>query len=381
MGRFAWGTMRTEVDIRRWLEPLNRGRAACVFSDDVADALVVLQQAVASESPAPRAVSLTWREVPLLANELNLLVAALAKATPDFFPALYGLHQAERQAPWSATQIESEAHAVTRAVPGVEGGACRRILEACYRRAVPSLGKLNRAEQARQFALAIDPNHLFVFIAVVNVPAAGQALRSLAQGAEWLASNVRSRVILVLPDELAGRHELDHVSYGACRFTPESELVRVEDLDAPKRACLNETEVGRAELGDAHQPVPPTISVSPLRGRPATNSEAEQALSAALGQEEELGALFDFNQQVATVAGQTPRVDLVWTAGKLVIEVDGREHRGQKAFGRDRMRDYELWLTGYSVIRFMDSDVLFRTDWVMDRIRAAVRYLRDREQP
>jgi very-short-patch-repair endonuclease len=346
----------------------------------VEDALVVLRQAATAESSAPRVVSLSWREVPPLANELHLLVAALARATPSFFPALYGSQQSEAQAEWSATQIESEAHAIARAVPGVDGGACRRILAACHRGEVPSLGKLNRAEQAKQLALAIDPDQLFVFIGVVEVPDNEQALRSLAQGAEWLASNVQSRVILVLPDALAGRSELDHVSYGACLLISESEPVPM-DLVKERRFSGKETPPSLGEPRGAQANAEPVVSVSPIIGKPARNSESEQTLYAALTRDDELRALFGFNQQVQTSSGQLPRVDVLWNAGKLVIEVDGREHREPKAFALDRMRDYELWLTGYSVIRFTDKEVMSRTDWVIGRIREAVRYLRRRDKP
>src|SRR6478736_5811200 len=112
--------MKTEVDLGRWLETLARGRAACVFTDDVEDALSVLQESASGQSAATRVVSLTWREVPPLANELDLLVSALAKAIPGFAPALYAGEQSERHPQWSHAQIESEAHAITRRVAGVD---------------------------------------------------------------------------------------------------------------------------------------------------------------------------------------------------------------------------------------------------------------------
>ena len=370
--------MRTEVDLTRWLEPLARGRATCVFADDVEDALAVLQEAVASRGPAPRVVSLTWSEVPPLANELGLLVAALAKATVGFFPELYGLRQGEVAEPWSAVQVETEAHAITREVAGVDGGACRRILTACYRGKVPSLGKLPRGEQARQFGLAMDPARLFVFIAVVNVPANGQSLRSLAQGAEWLAGNVRGRLVLVLPRELAGRAELDHVSYGACVLSNDAELLPVEES---AQAGVSEAgEKSAVRQAASSEPAQPVICVSPIVGRPATNSDAEQALYDRLTSDDELRPLFAFNQQVSTVTGQMPRVDVLWDEGKLVIEVDGPDHRGPGKFSKDRMRDYELWLTGYSVVRFTDGRVLEATDAVVEQIRTAVKFVRQREK-
>jgi very-short-patch-repair endonuclease len=368
-----------QAELPRWLSGLSPGRPACVFSDGVEDTLAVLQQTAASESPTARAISLTWREVPPLANELGLLVSALAKAAPAFFPALYGLRQGERTAQWSATQVESEAHTTTRAVPGVDGFACRRILEACYRGQVPNLGKLARAQQVRQLALAIDPQHLIVFIAELEVPANLQTLRSLAQGAEWLATNCTCRVVLVLPDVLVGRQELDHVSYGARIWSRSGDLISIDESTEAQHSQTS-IKCEHKEKG-ANGSAEPLIDVSPIVGRPATNSEAEQELYQALIADEELRPLFAYNQQVPTLNGRTPIVDILWSAGKLVIEVDGQDHRGVKKFRADRLRDYELWLAGYSVIRFTAEDVLIRVAEVIALIRAAVRAVRQREKP
>ena len=157
--------MKTEVDLGQWLAKLDVGRAACVFSPDVSDTLSVLGQAAASTRQPLRVVSMTWQAVPPLANELGLLVSALARATLDFFPALYGFEQDSEPSRWSKSVVEQEAHAITRGVPDVDGVACRRILGACHRGDVPSLGKLQRAEQARQFALTIEPKRLLVMVA------------------------------------------------------------------------------------------------------------------------------------------------------------------------------------------------------------------------
>jgi very-short-patch-repair endonuclease len=47
------------------------------------------------------------------------------------------------------------------------------------------------------------------------------------------------------------------------------------------------------------------------------------------------------------------RVDFHWPAHRLVAEVDGWQFHGHRlAFERDRVRDAELQLLGYTVLRF-----------------------------
>jgi very-short-patch-repair endonuclease len=46
-------------------------------------------------------------------------------------------------------------------------------------------------------------------------------------------------------------------------------------------------------------------------------------------------------------------VDVLWSARRLVVEVDGWEsHRSRSAFEEDRRRDARLKLLGYEVLRF-----------------------------
>jgi very-short-patch-repair endonuclease len=373
--------MKTEADLGHWLAKLGAGRAACVFSPDVSDTLCVLGQAATSVRQPLRVVSMTWQAVPPLANELGLLVSALARATLDFFPALYGFEQDSEPSRWSKSVVEQEAHAITRGVPDVDGTACRRILSACHRGDVPSLGKLQRAEQARQFALAIEPNRLLVMVAVLDAPASDEALRSLAQGTEWLAGNTKSPVVLVLPSQLAGHTDLDHVTYGACLHADEAFGMPAVDR-ATRTSALpsNATRAPVTSLVTASVPEEPVITVSPIVGKPAKHSEAEQTLHARLTSDAKLRSLFAYNQCVETRAGTTPRVDLVWEGGKLVIEVDGDDHRRHQQFTTDRHRDYELFISGYAVIRFTHSRVIEQTDWVVERIREAVRFVSEREK-
>jgi very-short-patch-repair endonuclease len=61
----------------------------------------------------------------------------------------------------------------------------------------------------------------------------------------------------------------------------------------------------------------------------------------------------------------------------VAIEIDGHDHRGEMKYSKDRERDLELTLSGYRVIRFTTGHVILRLPWVVERIRDAVRFVRN----
>jgi very-short-patch-repair endonuclease len=361
--------VKTEDEVVKWLGSLRAGRAACLFSDDVEDSRDVLLELVASQPDAARVVTLTWREVPPLANELGLLVDALARTALELFPSLYGLTQAG-SGRWSHAEVETDAHAIARRVPGVLGAACRTILWDCRRGEPPNLGKLPSGEKVRQLALAIDPERLVILIAVGAPPAHDERLQALAQGAEWLATNADARVVLVLPKELAGRPELDHVAYTTeVHGAPEP---RATPGPPPSGAFAEPHEPAESSNESA---LAPEISYSPVTGRPAPNSDAEKLLFERLTGDPELRPLFSYNQRVATRFPLVPTVDLLCGTWKLVFEIDGDDHRGPQKYWNDRRRDYELMMSGFRVVRISSARVLEHTDAVVEEIRQTVQYL------
>ncbi len=68
-------------------------------------------------------------------------------------------------------------------------------------------------------------------------------------------------------------------------------------------------------------------------------------------------------------------MDLLWTAGKVVVEVDGYQHHGHRqAFSADRRRDYELTVSGYLVLRLPHDEVLDDVELAVEKIRDMVRF-------
>jgi very-short-patch-repair endonuclease len=67
------------------------------------------------------------------------------------------------------------------------------------------------------------------------------------------------------------------------------------------------------------------------------------------------------------------RVDLLWRAARLAVELDGYAwHRGRAAFEHDRHQTAELQSAGYTALRFTWRQVERRPDWVVRHIRVAL---------
>ena len=108
-------------------------------------------------------------------------------------------------------------------------------------------------------------------------------------------------------------------------------------------------------------------------------SDVEQRLARALAADEELSPLFVFNKTILTTRGGAPRVDLVWEPGKLVVEVDGfARHGNRRAFVQDRHRDYELILSGFTVLRLTNDEIDEDLEKAIEKIRDVVTFCRRR---
>jgi hypothetical protein len=74
-----------------------------------------------------------------------------------------------------------------------------------------------------------------------------------------------------------------------------------------------------------------------------------------------------------TQQGARPRLDFVWPAHRLVVEVDGWEsHRTRVAFQQDRTTTNALQLDGFVVLRFTWEDVNRRPAMLAGQIRRAL---------
>ena len=116
----------------------------------------------------------------------------------------------------------------------------------------------------------------------------------------------------------------------------------------------------------------PEIIASPLRGKPHPLSPSEQKLARWIAMDETLDKLFSFNSLVRLGPLAQPCVDLLWEAGKLVVEIDDPSHWRKEKYAADRQRDFELLSSGFMVLRITADEVLSDTARAMNKIRTCV---------
>jgi very-short-patch-repair endonuclease len=169
-----------------------------------------------------------------------------------------------------------------------------------------------------------------------------------------VAKETAAQVLVLVPRTLADRPALDSILYGAEHVGPAGAM------DAP-------SEVRTRPLREARH------RVFPIIGRPHPFSPGEKLLATTLRNDPDLAPLFGFNLFVETVKGTRLLVDVLWAAGKVVVEVDSYQyHGGREAFATDRQRDYELGISGYTVLRLTHDEVLDHTSTAMAKIRDVV---------
>jgi very-short-patch-repair endonuclease len=220
----------------------------------------------------------------------------------------------------------------------------------------PRVPDLTAAVEIEQLCLAINRTGLVLLFAVdgAQVPAA-----ALVHALEWISQNAHVAVAAVfveLPDDAP---PFDRILHGAIRIA--------QSLDLKGSTPLEE------------EPASDGPWLAPVRGIPHPLSKTEQRLAKALSRDAELAPLFGFNQFVDTIRGSRPKVDLLWTAGQLVVELDGyADHGTRGAFVRDRHRDYELMLTGYAVLRLANEEIAQDIQKAVEKIRDMVQLCRAR---
>jgi len=228
--------------------------------------------------------------------------------------------------------------------------AARLALDNCPPRVTGTLPAIELA----QLALAISRSGL-VLVADVNAVRTGPNPTAAVHALEWIAQHSQGAVVALFHELPPNEPPFDRILYGARRMMTGGAEPGITQPDA----------TGTADAGPW---------IAPWRGLPHPLSEIEQRLAKLLGADAELAPLFSFNQTIDTVRGSRPKVDLVWTDGRLVVELDGYgSHGNRAAFMYDRHRDYELTLSGYTVLRLSNDEVALDCAKAMEKIRDLVR--------
>jgi very-short-patch-repair endonuclease len=222
----------------------------------------------------------------------------------------------------------------------------------------PRVAGILPAVEVGQLSLAISRVGL-VIVADVNAAAEALSTVALAHALEWTAQHSRGSVVALFATLPSLDSPFDRILYGARRVIN----------DANGGAFVSEPKASKSAASE--------IWLSPWRGAPHPLSEIEQRLAAMLSDDTELAALFRFNWFVDMVRGSRPKVDLVWTDGRLVVELDGySDHATRRAFIGDRHRDYELALSGYTVLRLANDEIVQDFGRAIEKIRDLVRLRR-----
>ena len=88
-----------------------------------------------------------------------------------------------------------------------------------------------------------------------------------------------------------------------------------------------------------------------------------------------LSGLLQFNQTVTSFRGNKYIVDLLWPEGRVVVEVDGYQfHSNRYAFSADRFRDYDLAISGYTVLRLPHDEVMDDVHLAIEKIRDVINF-------
>jgi very-short-patch-repair endonuclease len=113
--------------------------------------------------------------------------------------------------------------------------------------------------------------------------------------------------------------------------------------------------------------------ISALSDVTSRGSAIERRMREALRAAPDLTGLFEDEVIVQLdVLGFTPRVDLLWREGKVVVELDGAEHERDPNYGADRHRDYELLVAGYLVLRLTNAEVELDLGRSLEKVRRVV---------
>jgi very-short-patch-repair endonuclease len=232
------------------------------------------------------------------------------------------------------------------------------------------------AIELAQLARAVSRSGLVLVVDVGIAARIGPNPAALVHAVEWIAQHSGGTVVALFAQLPSNEPPFDRILYGARSVTAEVDAaLRMDRAEAAGTEDTGTEDSGTEDSRAEH--LGPWIA--PWRGLPHPLSVIERRLAKALEADTELSPLFHFNKSIDTLRGSRPKVDLVWAAGRLVVELDGYESHGNRsAFMYDRHRDYELALSGYTVLRLANDEIAQDIEKAIEKIRDLVKLCRAR---
>jgi very-short-patch-repair endonuclease len=239
-------------------------------------------------------------------------------------------------------------------IPGLQATWADAAVELVLKDTIPRVGRMPPSVEVSQLALAIS-RHGLVLVVDAEQACSNSSAAAIIHVLEWVAALTQCAIVALFGTLPPDRPPFDRILYGARILRVEEGIEKTE----PRAAVVEPTWI------------------APWLGSPHPLSETEKRLEKALRADEELALLFDCNQFVQTLRGSRPKVDFVWQAGRMVVELDGYgSHGNRTAFMYDRHRDYELTLSGYTVLRLANDEIAQDIGKAVEKIRDIVQLCR-----
>jgi very-short-patch-repair endonuclease len=338
-----------------YLTMIPKGEVRTLFYSNRNQIRSALDQAYSSDPDNWRLVGKEWDVLPSHHQILGDILESFSKAVAGLWPEWYGesltmdgtSSNLEHRLVIDQRIAQLKIHHPTIVIPWLEAA-----VDACLNGQLPIFSdRYSDQIQLIQLSHALESDNLVLLLFVEDQNPSDIQLHSLSQLAIWCASLTNGRVAVLLWHGLVNRSAIDSINYQPLTFATAR-------LPLPTSAG-EETK----------------LAIWPIKGKPHPHSPGEQLLHEKILSDQELKGLFRFNQRVVSNRGRRFLVDLLWGAGKVVVEIDGyRYHNNQYAFIEDRHRDYELLISGYIVLRLTHDEVLSDVEIATEKIRDVIRF-------
>jgi hypothetical protein len=285
-------------------------------------------------------------------------IAGLAQTVSQLWPFLWdGEDFSEARADaLGALYLPIRLHALNRKVPRLSPLWARAAVSKLLEGRLPRVRNASPDVEFAQLCAAISPAGL-VLVTSLDVTASPEAF---IRAVEWMATTKEVALIVLTRELPPAAPPYERILFGARAFATPPDLA---PRDPGGFSGIEATRI---------------LAQPEVFGRPHPLSAVEQRIARLLQSDEELRAVFDYNQFVPEIAGRRTQVDLLWSRGRIVVEFDGDEHWREK-YRADRHRDYELLRAGYLVLRITNSEVLEDAGRALEKIRDVVRLRRGAE--